>query len=129
MQKEESRQIRIPDSKHPVTLAMAGSHVVVKLPGRVVADTRRAITLAEADFSPVHYIPREDVDMAMLVSSEHRTYCPYKGDASYFTIVGAGERGLNAAWSYEAPHPAVVQISGYIAFFPDRVDSIDVLDD
>jgi uncharacterized protein (DUF427 family) len=88
----------------------------------MVADTREALTLKEASYPAVHYIPREHADMAQLTRTAHTTYCPYKGDASYYSLPGAE----NAAWSYETPHPAMAAIKDYLAFYPDRVDAIEV---
>jgi uncharacterized protein (DUF427 family) len=95
---------------------------VVKAGGKTVADTRAALTLKEASYPPVQYIPREDANMSLLVRSDHKTHCPYKGDASYFSMPGAP----NAVWSYETPYPAVKEIAGHLAFYPNRVDSIEV---
>ena len=92
--------------------------------GKVVADSRAALVLQEAAYPPVFYVPRADADMAMLVRTDHTTYCPYKGDCSYYSIPAGGERSANAVWSYEAPFPAVADIKGHLAFYPDRVDSI-----
>lgn len=128
MQQAE-RAIKLPDATHPITLSMTGAHVLVKSGGRIVADTRRAVTFTEAKYPPVQYIPRDDVDMTLLEPTGHRSYCPYKGEATYFTIQGIGERGINAVWSYVGAYPAAAQIDGYLAFYPDRVDSIDVLED
>jgi uncharacterized protein (DUF427 family) len=97
---------------------------VVKAGGTIIADTRDALTLREAAYPPVHYIPRQDVDMAALARSEHTSYCPYKGDASYFSIPAGGDRSRNAVWTYEIPFEAVAQIKDYVAFYPDRVDEI-----
>ena len=91
---------------------------------RVIADTRDALTLREASYPAVQYIPRRDVDMAALTRSEHTTYCPYKGDASYYSISAGGDRSLNAVWTYETPFEAMAQIKDYVAFYPDRVDEI-----
>jgi uncharacterized protein (DUF427 family) len=93
--------------------------------GRIVADTREALTLREAAYRPVQYIPRKDVDMALLQRSDHATYCPYKGDCAYYSIPSAGERAANAVWTYEAPYAAVAQIRDHVAFYPDRVDAIE----
>jgi len=82
------------------------------------------LTLREASYPPVQYIPRRDVDMAALARSEHTSYCPYKGDASYYSIPAGGERSRNAVWTYEAPFEAMAQIKDYAAFYPDRVDEI-----
>ena len=98
--------------------------MIVKADGRVLADTQAALTLREAGYPAVHYIPRDDVDMTQLQRSEHTTYCPYKGDCVYYSIPALGERGSNAVWSYELPFDAVAPIRGHLAFYPDRVDSI-----
>jgi len=123
------RVVKLPDVNHPITLAMTGVHVSVKSGGRVIADTRRAVTFTESKYPPVQYIPREDVDMSLLDATGHKTYCPYKGEASYFSIRDLGERGINAVWSYVGAYPAVGQIDGCLAFYADRVDSIEVLED
>jgi uncharacterized protein (DUF427 family) len=86
---------------------------------------QHALTLREASYPPAQYIPREDVDMAALERTQHSTYCPYKGDASYYSIAAGGERSVNAIWTCEHPYEAVAVIRDYLAFYPDRVDSID----
>ncbi len=83
------------------------------------------MTLREAAYPAVHYVPRKDVDMALLQRTDHSTYCPYKGDCAYFSIPLDGERSTNAVWTYEAPYPAVVSIKDHLAFYPDRVDAIE----
>jgi uncharacterized protein (DUF427 family) len=120
------RPVRRPSADHPITVAPHRGRVVVAAGGKVVADTRRALDLQEADYRVVRYIPREDVDMTLFERSTHVTYCPYKGEATHFSIPAAGERSVNAAWSYEAPHPFMREIEGYIAFYADRVDRIEV---
>jgi uncharacterized protein (DUF427 family) len=120
-----TRSIKIPGSDHPITIEPNASRVVVSVAGRVVADTRRALTLREASYRPVQYIPREDVDMSLLERSSHATYCPYKGDCAYYSIPRGGERSVNAVWTYEAPYAAVAAIKEHLAFYPDRVDSIE----
>ncbi|MEM5429465.1 DUF427 domain-containing protein [Cupriavidus oxalaticus] len=122
------KPVKIPGPDHPITIEPTPGRVVVKVAGRVVADSTAALTLQEASYAPVQYIPRADVDMAQLARSDHGTYCPYKGDCSYFSIPAAGERGRNAVWSYEAPYDAVAAIASHVAFYPDRVDSIDIGD-
>lgn len=92
----------------------------MRVKGRVIADTKAALRLAEASYPPALYIPRSDADMSSLVRSDHHTYCPYKGDCSYFSIASGGDRGRNAVWSYEAPYPAVAAIKDHLAFYPDR---------
>jgi uncharacterized protein (DUF427 family) len=118
------RPVKIPDARHPITVRPNPSRVIVKAAGQVIADTRAALTLREATYPPVHYIPRSDVDMAQLQRTEHSTYCPYKGDCAYYSIPAAGERGENAVWTYELPYEAVAPIREHLAFYPDRVDSI-----
>jgi uncharacterized protein (DUF427 family) len=118
------RLIKIPNPDHPISIEANPSRVVVKVGGEIVADTHDALTLREASYPPVQYIPRRDVDMAALTRSEHTTYCPYKGDASYYSIPAGGDRSRNAVWSYETPFEAMAQIKDYIAFYPDRVDEI-----
>ena len=115
------KQIKIPD---PITIEANPSRVVVTVGGKVIADTSDALTLREASYAPVQYIPRRDVDMSVLTRSEHTTYCPYKGDASYFSIPAGRDRSLNAVWTYETPFEAMAQIKDYVAFYPDRVDEI-----
>jgi uncharacterized protein (DUF427 family) len=90
----------------------------------VIADTRNALTLREADYPPVQYIPARDVDFSQLERTDHATYCPFKGDCSYYSIPTGGKKSVNAVWSYQEPFPAVEQIKGHVAFYPDRVDEI-----
>jgi uncharacterized protein (DUF427 family) len=116
-----NKPVKIPGPDHPISIAPNPKRVVVKVAGRVVADTRRALSLKEASYPAVNYIPREDVDMTLLERTDHSTYCPYKGDCSYFSIPLGGERGRNAVWSYEAPYAAVAEIKNRLAFYPDRV--------
>jgi len=120
-----ARAIKIPGPDHPIRIEPNPSRVVVTLAGTVIADSAHALTLREADYPPVHYVPREDVDTAALEPTRHSTYCPYKGVASYYSIPAGGERSVNAIWTYEDPFDAVAAIRGYLAFYPDRVDSID----
>lgn len=119
--------IKIPGPDHPITIEHNPARVVVKLDGWVIADTHDALTLCEASYPPVQYIPRKDVDMSLLARTEHSTRCPYKGDASYYSIVPGGERSKNAIWTYETPNDAVREIKDHMAFYPDRVDSIEEL--
>jgi uncharacterized protein (DUF427 family) len=116
------RPIKIPGPDHPITIEKNPNRVVVTLGGQVLADTRNALTLREAKYPAVQYIPRVDVDMARLIRTEHMTYCPFKGDCSYYSLPGGDERGINAVWTYEAPFPAVEAIRDHLAFYPDRVE-------
>ena len=114
-----------PGPEHPITIARNGQRVRVTFAGKVIADTTRALTLEEAGYRPVQYIPREDADMSLLQATRHVSHCPYKGDASYFSIAVDGRRAENAVWSYEQPYPAMAEIAGHLAFYPDRVDKIE----
>jgi len=118
------KPIRIPGPDHPIAIEANSARVMVTVAGRVIADTVNALTLREASYPPVHYIPRADADMALLEPTAHLTHCPYKGDASYFSIPVGGARSANAVWSYEHPHAAVAAIRDHLAFYPDRVDEI-----
>jgi uncharacterized protein (DUF427 family) len=120
----DAKSIKIPGPDHPISIVANPSRVVVVVGGKVIADTRDALTLREASYPAVQYIPRRDVDMAALIRSEHKTYCPYKGDASYYSIPAGGDRSVNAVWTYETPFEATAQIKEYLAFYPDRVDQI-----
>jgi uncharacterized protein (DUF427 family) len=120
-----TRTVKLPGPDHPITLDRHPARVVVTAGGKVVADTRAAVALREASYPPVFYVPRDDVDLALLERTDHTTYCPYKGDAAYYSIPGAGERGTNAVWTYDAPYDAVAEIAGHLAFYPDRVDAIE----
>ena len=115
------KPVRIPGPDHPITIAADPAHIVVTLDGRVIADTRAALTLQEASYPAVRYIPRADTDMTLLIPTDHATYCPYKGDCAYFSIPAGGDRTVNAVWSYEAPYEAVAAIKDHLAFYPDRV--------
>ena len=113
--------MKVPGPDHPITTAPYRGRVVVRMGGQVIADTRSALRLVEASYPAVLYVPRADADMAALVRTDHHTYCPYKGDCSYFSIASGGEAGRNAVWSYETPYPAVAEIKDHLAFYPDRV--------
>jgi uncharacterized protein (DUF427 family) len=102
--------------------------VVVKAGGKVFVDTRNAVTLLEGSSSGVIYVPREDADMSMAEKTSHTSTCPYKGLCSYYSIPAAGSKAVNAIWSYEDPIEMAAGIKGYLAFYPNRVDSIELLD-
>lgn len=118
------KPIRSPGPDHPITIERNPRRVVVTFGGQVIADTTDALTLREASYPPVHYIPRKDVRMAALERSDTASYCPYKGDAAYFSIAAGDQRSTDAIWTYEAPHDAVAVIKDHLAFYPDRVDGI-----
>jgi uncharacterized protein (DUF427 family) len=117
--------MELPAPSHPITVARNANRVRVVFAGEVIADTTRALTLNEAGYAPVHYIPRADVAMSRLKPTAHASHCPYKGDANYFSISADGRTADNAARSYEQPFPAMAEIAGYLAFYPNRVDKIE----
>jgi uncharacterized protein (DUF427 family) len=125
----ELRTIKVPGPDHPITIDANPRRVVVTVGGVVVADTRAALTLHESTYAAVQYIPRADVDLTGLVRTDHRTYCPYKGDCAYWSVPSGGDRSINAAWTYESPYDAVAEIAGHVAFYPSRVDAIEERDD
>lgn len=120
-----SKPMKVPGPDHPITISQDSARIIVKVAGRTLAETSAALTLREADYPPVYYIPRQDVEMSLLTRTKHVTYCPYKGKCNYYSVSSGGERSLNAVWTYEEPYEAVKQIKGHIAFYPDRVDSIE----
>ena len=120
-----ARSGKVPGPDHPITIAANPARVVVSVAGRIIADTRAALTLREAAYPPVQYIPRQDVDMSLLERTSHATYCPYKGDCAYYSIPLGGERSVNAVWSYEAPFAAVAAIKDHVASYPSRVEAIE----
>jgi uncharacterized protein (DUF427 family) len=121
-----SKPIKIPGSDHPITITPARERITITVAGRHIVDTREALTLKEAAYPPVYYIPRKDVDMTQLQRASHQTYCPYKGECAYYSIPAGGERSINAVWTYEAPYSAVSEIQEYLAFYPDRVEAIQI---
>lgn len=126
---QSARPVKTPGPDHPITIAPHPGRVVVSVAGRMVADTRRALALREAGYPAVLYIPRSDVDMALLRRSDHATYCPYKGHAAYYSIPAGGDRSADAVWTYERPHAAVAAIKEHLAFYPDRIDAMETTPD
>jgi len=123
-----TRTIKIPGPDHPISVERNARRVVVRVAGRVVADTLNALTLREASYPPVQYIPRQDVDMTLLKPTDHATYCPYKGECAYYSVPIGGERAENAVWTYEHPYDAVASITDHVAFYPDRIEAIEEFD-
>lgn len=121
----KTKPIKIPGQEHPITIEPNTHRVVVRVAGRIIADTQDALVLREAGYAAVQYMPRQDVDMTLLGRTDHATYCPYKGDCAYYSIPVGGERSINAVWTYEAPYAAVAAIKDHLAFYPDRVDLIE----
>ena len=120
------RPVLQPGPDHPITITPNHNRVVVLVDGKVVAETRNALTLQESTYPPVQYIPLADVDESVLERTGTQTYCPYKGDASYYSIPLGGEKSTDAVWEYREPREAVAAIKGYVAFWPGRVDAIDI---
>lgn len=111
-----------PGPDHPITVAPTGARVVVRAGGRVIADTERALTLTEASYPPVQYVPLADVDSSLLRPSGTETYCPFKGDASYYSIAIDDNEIEDAIWTYERPFDAVSEIAGHVAFYRDKAE-------
>jgi uncharacterized protein (DUF427 family) len=116
-----SREIKTPGPDHPIVIEQNPERVVVRVGDQVVADTTAALALREANYPAVQYIPLADVDQASLKETETSTYCPYKGDASYYTLVTAGGELTDVIWTYREPYAAVAEIAGHVAFYPDKV--------
>jgi uncharacterized protein (DUF427 family) len=119
------KQIKQPGPDHEITIETSRARIVVSVAGRVLADTQHALTLRETNYQPVQYIPLDDVDVSLLEATDHTTYCPYKGDCSYYSIPAGGEKSVNAVWTYKAPYPAVADVIDHVAFYTDRVDAIN----
>ncbi|MCP9275755.1 DUF427 domain-containing protein [Mycolicibacterium arenosum] len=120
-----SRDVRQPSAAHPITVEPTGRRVTVRINGEVIAQTAAALTLQESTYPAVQYIPLADVTASALHRSDTTTYCPYKGDASYYDVTAAGETVADAIWTYERPYPAVSAIAGHVAFYADKAD-VDV---
>ena len=114
-------EMKTPGPDHPITVAHAKGRVVVRFKGEVVADTTSALELREASYPPVLYIPRADARLEHYAKTEHHTHCPYKGEASYFTLKAGAAAAENAVWSYETPYPAMAAIAEHVAFYPNQV--------
>jgi uncharacterized protein (DUF427 family) len=115
-----------PGPDHPITIVKSAGRVRVRLAGVTIAETDAALVLTEASYPPVFYIPRADARWDLFAKSARRTHCPYKGDASYFGLTVGTVSRPDAVWSYEDPYPAVTAIKDHLAFYPDRVDAIEV---
>jgi uncharacterized protein (DUF427 family) len=122
-----TRAVKVPNADHPISIERHAGRVIVTVNGKAIANTTQALSLREAKYPAVFYIPRADVDMARLVRTDKEYYCPYKGDCSFYSIPDGGARADNAVWSYEAPFDAVLAIKDHLAFYPDRVDAIEEL--
>ena len=121
------KEIKIPGPDHPITISAAEGTVRVTVAGRIVAESSNALLLEEKGYPPVYYIPRDDVDMSLLARTTHYTYCPYKGDCTYYSIPMGGAKSEFAVWTYEEPYEAVARIKEHLPFYPARVDAIEVI--
>ena len=124
-----AKQVLQPGPDHPITVEPTKARVVVKAGGRVIADSRNAFTLQESTYPTVQYIPLTDIDAGVLERTDHETYCPYKGEASYYSLNAGDVKGENAVWTYEKPYDAVAPIKDHVAFYPNVVDSIELVED
>jgi uncharacterized protein (DUF427 family) len=113
--------MKLPGPDHPITITANPKRVRVSAGGVVIADTAHALTLKEASYPAVQYVPRKDANLGLLARTDRVTHCPYKGNANYFSIVAGGRAIENAIWTYEAPFPAMAEIAGHLAFYPDKV--------
>jgi uncharacterized protein (DUF427 family) len=118
--------MKTPGPDHPITIEPADKRWRARVAGHVIADSPDALILREADYPPRVYFPRQDVDMTFFSLTEKQTHCPYKGDASYYTLFVDGQLLENVVWSYEAPFPAMAAIEGRLSFYPDRIDVYEV---
>jgi uncharacterized protein (DUF427 family) len=119
-----AKTMKLPGPEHPISIEPSAVRAVVRVAGIEIANSANALILREANYAPVLYIPRKDADMSLLERTGHATYCPYKGDCSYYSIPSGGAKSANAVWTYEHPYAAVAQIQGHLAFYRDRVDSL-----
>jgi uncharacterized protein (DUF427 family) len=123
----KEKEIKIPGPDHPITISRAQGKVRVTVGGKIVAESTQALRLEEKGYPPIYYLPRGDADMSLLVRTTHSTYCPYKGDCTYYSIPVGGPKSENAVWTYEKPHEAVAGIKEHLVFYPTRVDAVEVI--
>jgi uncharacterized protein (DUF427 family) len=123
----KGKEIRIPGPDHPIAISPADGKMRVTVAGRIVAESTRAILLEEKGHPPVYYLPRSDADMSLLVRTKHYTFCPNKGDCTYYSIPIGGTKSEYAVWTYQEPYEAAASIKEYLGFDPSRVDAIEVM--
>lgn len=111
--------------QHRITLEPAPSRVRVLFGGEAIADSRSALILREANYPPVYYIPIGDIRPDAIEPTQHSTYCPFKGEASYWSLSAGGKHADNALWAYLSPYDEVAQIKSYAAFYSSKVDAIE----
>ena len=124
---KKTKEIKIPGPDHPITISPAEGRVRVTVAGKVVANSTHALRLEEKGYPAVYYLPRTDADMSLLTRTTHYTYCPYKGDCTYYSIPIGGTKSEFAVWTYEKPYDALASIKEHLAFYPTRVDAIEVI--
>jgi uncharacterized protein (DUF427 family) len=117
-----SREMKLPGPDHQISITASADRVVVRSGETTIADSQSTLVLRESNYPPVRYIPLADVDRSLLTPSDLTTYCPYKGDASYYSIIVGDDGGTDAVWFYDQPYPAVAEIKDHVAFYTDRVD-------
>jgi uncharacterized protein (DUF427 family) len=117
-----NREMKIPGPAHPITIEPSADRVIVRAGGAILADSTATLVLREAGYPAVRYIPLADVDRALLAPSDTSTYCPYKGDASYWSIASEPDGGNDAVWFYDDPYAAVEPIRDHVAFYVDHVE-------
>jgi uncharacterized protein (DUF427 family) len=123
----KGKEIKIPGPDHPIAISPVEGIVRVTVAGKIVAESTRVLRLEEKGYPPVYYLPRSDAEMSLLVRTTHYTYCPYKGDCTYYSIPVGGVKSEYAVWTYEKPYEAVAAIKEYLAFYPARVDAIELI--
>ena len=124
----KTKEIKIPGPDHPISITASTSHLRIMVDGKVIADSTHTLLLEEQGYPAVYYVPREDADMSLLLRTTHYTYCPYKGDCSYYSIPAGGAKSEYAVWTYEQPYQAVQEIRNHLAFYPGRVDEFSVIE-
>ena len=117
-----TREMKTPSADHPISVEPTAARVTVRANGRVIAESTKALTLREANYPAVQYVPLSDLDASAIAPTDTQTYCPFKGDASYYSIVTPDGDIVDAIWTYTRPYPAVAEIAGHVAFYPDRVE-------
>jgi uncharacterized protein (DUF427 family) len=123
----KGKEIKTPGPDHPIAISPVEETVRVTVAGRMIAESTRALRLEEKGYPHVYYLPRNDADMSLLVRTTHYTYCPYKGDCTYYSIPPGETKSEYAVWTYEKPYESVADIKEHLAFYPTRVDAIEVI--
>lgn len=117
------------DYPRPPRLEDSSRHIRVIFNGVTIADTHRAKRVLETSHPPVYYIPLDDINQDYLVSTPRSTYCEWKGQAAYYTVVVGDRQEQNVAWTYPDPTPAFASLKNHVAFYPSRMDACYVDDE